>query len=348
MSEIRIDKLILPKVKKTKDGFLKGEAIITRTGVFEYLNLDGSIRKELRHPDDVFTTESLDTLKGIPITIEHPHNFVNVNNADQFLVGLTGDNIKIDNNYIISPVTITHKDGITAINKGKKSLSLGYTTQTIEEKGVYDGVEYTHRQTNIKYNHLSIVDQGRAGAQARLNLDSYNNALFSTTTITKQQHEDKMSENLDQEIEKAVKYSEMKMNYDSIKETLSKVEAERDHLRSELDQMKANRTDAVIATEAKKRVELLLKASKVLNLDSLMNKSDREIMTEVIQVKDKSINFDNKDDSYIFGRFDAIIESLNDNENLKKQVANIELKSDSNVSNNGKYDIMTLNKFVKF
>mgnify|MGYP000088398843 FL=1 len=38
----------------TDEGFLKTTAITTRTGVFTYKNLDGSLRKELRHPDDVF------------------------------------------------------------------------------------------------------------------------------------------------------------------------------------------------------------------------------------------------------------------------------------------------------
>ena len=52
----------------TNEGFLKCDAIVTRTGVFFYKNPDGTIRKELRHPDDVLQEESLQTMKMIPLT----------------------------------------------------------------------------------------------------------------------------------------------------------------------------------------------------------------------------------------------------------------------------------------
>ena len=56
---IRFDAGNIIKITETKEGFLKGDAILTRTGVFTYVNADGSLRKELRHPDDVFVLDSL-------------------------------------------------------------------------------------------------------------------------------------------------------------------------------------------------------------------------------------------------------------------------------------------------
>jgi uncharacterized protein len=68
----RYDTFQIPKVQKTKEGYLRGDAVGSRAGVFVYYNLDGSIRRELRHPDDIFTKTSLDTLKMIPVTLDHP------------------------------------------------------------------------------------------------------------------------------------------------------------------------------------------------------------------------------------------------------------------------------------
>ena len=72
----RFDTFQVPKVEKTKEGYLRGKVIASRAGVFEYLNFDGTVRRELRHPDEVFKTDSLDTMKMIPVTDDHPAEFV--------------------------------------------------------------------------------------------------------------------------------------------------------------------------------------------------------------------------------------------------------------------------------
>ena len=69
---IRFDSIKLPKMIKTKEGYLRGEAVVSRAGVFKYRNVDGSVRGELRHPDNIFKIDSLETLKMIPITNDHP------------------------------------------------------------------------------------------------------------------------------------------------------------------------------------------------------------------------------------------------------------------------------------
>jgi hypothetical protein len=38
---IRFDSVRLPKMTKTKEGYLRGEAVVSRTGVFKYRNADG-------------------------------------------------------------------------------------------------------------------------------------------------------------------------------------------------------------------------------------------------------------------------------------------------------------------
>ena len=47
---------------KTDEGFIKADAVVTRAGVFRYLNRDGSERYELRPAVHVFDSASLDAL----------------------------------------------------------------------------------------------------------------------------------------------------------------------------------------------------------------------------------------------------------------------------------------------
>jgi hypothetical protein len=69
---------------RTDEGYIRADAIVTRVGVLTYRNKDGTLRRELRHPDDVFSAESLASLKLIPVTNEHPPGrLVNADNAKE-------------------------------------------------------------------------------------------------------------------------------------------------------------------------------------------------------------------------------------------------------------------------
>ena len=55
--------------EKTAEGFLIARAPLTSVGVFTYRNADGTPRRELRLPEEVFSEESLATLKLKPLTL---------------------------------------------------------------------------------------------------------------------------------------------------------------------------------------------------------------------------------------------------------------------------------------
>lgn len=159
-------------VEDTPEGYIKADAVVTRTGVFLYVNKDGTVRRELRHPDHVFKSDSLASLKMIPITNGHPKaKEVNATTAKELSVGHTGENIRPDGRWIMAPLVVTDAAAIEDIKNGKKELSLGYSIDRVPESGSYKGQAYDCVQTNIRYNHLAIVERARAGAMARLNLD---------------------------------------------------------------------------------------------------------------------------------------------------------------------------------
>jgi hypothetical protein len=159
----------------TDEGYIKANAIVTRTGVFLYKNPDGTIRKELRHPDEVFKTDSLDSMKMIPVTNGHPQErLVSAENAKRLAIGYTGETITQDGEFVLSNLVITDLASVKDVtDKNRRELSLGYTVDLIPEEGSYNGQPYNFRQSNIKYNHLSIVDNARAGSEARIALDSF-------------------------------------------------------------------------------------------------------------------------------------------------------------------------------
>lgn len=170
----RIDTFPVPKVQKTDQGFLEGEVVASRTGIFNYYDADGKCRKELRHPDDVLKEDSLKTLKMIPVTDDHPQEFVDVNNASSLQKGFTGESYRTDEEgNIVVRIKVTDSNLINKILSGKKAeLSLGYSVSLKKDAGTYKGEKYDYRQTDIVYNHLAVVEMGRAGRNARFRLDS--------------------------------------------------------------------------------------------------------------------------------------------------------------------------------
>ncbi len=170
----RYDKgIVRGETELTEEGYIKARAIVTRCGVFLYKNADGTVRKELRHPDDVLVQDSLESIKMIPVVNGHPpERLVSADNAKRLAVGYTGESVENDMPYIIANLVVTDKDTVEQIKSKKKNeLSLGYTVDLIPDTGFYFGEPYEYRQTNIRYNHLALVDQARAGPEARISLD---------------------------------------------------------------------------------------------------------------------------------------------------------------------------------
>lgn len=171
---IRFDRGRLDGPKVTEAGYLKAEAFPTRAGVFLYMNADGTLRRELRHPDQVFNADSLKTLAEIPMTNTHPREPLNANNTKQYAVGWTGPSPTKDaNNMVKTTITVYDASTIAEIVSGaKQELSCGYFCDVEFTPGVWNGEQYDAIQKNIRYNHLATVEEGRAGPDAKVKLDS--------------------------------------------------------------------------------------------------------------------------------------------------------------------------------
>lgn len=171
--------------ERTVEGFLKGRAIVTSIGVFTYKRKDGTIQRELRLPEEVFSPTTLNSMMLKPVTLNHPSELVTVDNADKLQVGSLGDNPTRTTQWHDNPyneitdgincaidMVITKKDAVDAVLNGKNALSMGYTCdlETAEPGATWCGVEYDFIQRNIRYNHCAIVDSARAGDNAKIEL----------------------------------------------------------------------------------------------------------------------------------------------------------------------------------
>lgn len=319
-------KIITPRkdYKWTDEGFLQITAIVTRTGVFNYRNNDGSLRRELRHPDDVFLSNSLETLKLIPVTNNHPTEMVNIDNVKKYQVGNTGENVIVDGKYIRLPLTIQDKSGIDAIMDGKNELSLGYMVVAVDEAGEYDGISYDVRQTEIKYNHLAIVDSARAGSMAKIILDSADAFIIdenSEPIKTKKKglampkfnidgiEYDAAQEVINHASKLMAKIDELEKKGAKISSSLSKMEAERDDISQKMDALKTEYSAENIQKRIDARLDLLSKAQKILgDVENLAKMDDKEIKIAVLKKAYDSIDLEGRTDEYINARFDICIE----------------------------------------
>jgi len=170
--ETRIDQGVC--FKSTIDptsGYLRADARLTRVGVFVYVLADGTKRRELRPPDEVFRPESMESLRMVPVCNDHPTEPVSAANARSYARGTVSDRVEPDGNFIAASVAIWDSELIVLAQNGKEELSCGYTCDVVFEPGMFDGIEYDAVQRNIRYNHLAVVQQGRAGPAVRMRLD---------------------------------------------------------------------------------------------------------------------------------------------------------------------------------
>lgn len=176
----RLDIGRLDRAKRTGAGGARVPAAIARTGVQVYTDASGREVREYRSPDEVFSQASLDSLGAVPVTIGHPGS-VDATNWRRHAVGHVSDAPAArrqdgPQEWLETSVIVSDAAALSRVSSGDLvEVSMGYTADVIPESGVTPGGErYDAVQRNIRFNHLALLEVGRAraGAGARLRLDS--------------------------------------------------------------------------------------------------------------------------------------------------------------------------------
>ncbi|EHM40195.1 DUF2213 domain-containing protein [Hafnia alvei] len=328
-----------------EDGYLEDTPVVGRVGIQIYRNPDGSERRELRPPEEVFNADSLASFKGKPITLGHP-GAVNSRNSRKHQVGTMLDVGRKDGNNVAVPIIIHADEAISQAKSGRaKQLSLGYRLDLEERRGWFnrktqevvfrddeaekfpdgyisaDWEEFDAVQRNIRINHLALVSKARAGDVATLNLDGDEEiALDDDDNQPKGKTMQKIRLDSGLEYDAApevvVAYLALKQDaadkqtkLDEANTTISTITAERDTLKADAAEfetkLKQAREDAAVTIKA--RTELEAKAEKHgIKCDGL---DDISVKKAVVAKLKPSIKLDGKDDTYINVAFDMAIES---------------------------------------
>jgi hypothetical protein len=255
---------------RTPEGFLSGRAIVTSVGVFTYLNKDGSRTRELRLPEEVFSRDSLDTMKLKPVVNSHPGEKVTDENVKKYQVGSLGSNPSstvqernydgftpedklTDGFHVAIDMIINDKDAISDVLNGKRALSMGYECEVeIAEPGsVWCGMAYDCIQRNIRYNHAAIEDAARAGDAARIRMDSADFGPGDAVLINHKPAEEGKNmgmkkinlDGVDYEGEEKLiqSYQDQKKRADAAEKDLEKVRADSADAKAALSKMEADR-----------------------------------------------------------------------------------------------------------
>jgi hypothetical protein len=170
------ERIVLDKadIRITGDGYMVTSPRVARTGIQLYRGdemgrPDLSVVRVYRPEDQVFNKDSMHTFAFRPITNDHPPVAVTADNWKDYSVGTSGGEVARDGEFIRVPMTVMDGSAIAAVRDGKSELSVGYATDIKWGAGkTPDGFEYDAIQTNIRANHIAIVDAARGGAKLRI------------------------------------------------------------------------------------------------------------------------------------------------------------------------------------
>jgi hypothetical protein len=199
---------------------------------------------------------------------------------------------------VVARLVIQDADLLLAIEKGdRREVSCGYSCDLLDTPGVTpEGVKYDKIQTNIVYNHVAIVEQGRAGSRVALRLDANGDTLADT-----EEHRDTMTPEQIQALQAELA---------TAKTDLAQAQARADAAEA-LTATAEARADAaesteVVAAAVSARLDLVSVAQSVLGAEYVATgKTDSAVRGDVISKVFPDLKVDGKSSEYVSALFDA-------------------------------------------
>lgn len=351
--EKRIDFMeVLRPPERMPNGWLKCDGVFTRTGVFEYPNADGTVRREYRPPEEVFKPDSMASFGMRPVTDDHPPEFLTSENTDTYSCGMTGETVRRVGDQMVGTLLVTKGTLRKKMEAGDQvQLSNGYTLDLDWTPGVTpDGEKYDAVQRNIEGNHLAVVKYARAGPEARVRMDSRAGAVVGLGPVQSRAPEanvagvikiggidyeagsaqaaqalQQQQERLDAK-EKALEKQRadgaeaLAKTQAELKKAQAEVESQRARADAAEDKAKKLKTELDAAPEAignriRNRLALESSAREVLGPKyRLDGLGDRDVKLAVLKELVPDLDLKDKPDGYVDGRFDHALEEFRGDE----------------------------------
>lgn len=168
------DSMAVSTRRRTAGGYLAAGAHVARTGIQVYsgheLGRSDLAQVRVYRPEaEVFDRASLATLANKPITVDHPPEGVSAANWRKYAAGHLGGEILRDGDRIAVSLLLTDANAIRELEGGKQELSAGYDCAIDWTGGrTPSGEAYDAVQRRIRFNHVALVERGRAGSSVRI------------------------------------------------------------------------------------------------------------------------------------------------------------------------------------
>ena len=338
----RIDRASIGEVERLDNGMMRAPARLSRTGVFTYFNADGTVTRELRLPEEVFSPDSLRSFDLLPVIDEHPYAepgaAVTAKNARKLSIGSVGHvrQDAADKSFVAAMLMIHDGDTVAKIDLGKREISLGYYADkepappgaTYQDPVTGDALPYDVIQRNIRGNHVALVKNGRAGPEARILLDDaaaiaveWADRVSLTQSQTTGQRPDQKAPTMKLTID-GLEFEVEQNTHAAISKVLAlnatalaTAKAESDKARAQCDAAESTnkklaaevaelRDPKKLAEAVKARVSIeTVAAQHGVKCDDL---SDLEVRKAVVTKLDPSIKLDGKSEDYVIAMFDVL------------------------------------------
>lgn len=316
------DKVVLGKRTVDKNGFVSVPVAITKVGIQQYHVselMDGAndkLRDALkdmsgmvnvfRPPETVFHPLTIESFKNIPITVQHPDNFVSPRDAKFVVSGHIGEDVDRMDDERLGATAHLHDKTAIDVSFGSET-SAGYECPIIPSKGTYKGVNYDFAFDGAMIaNHLALVPAGRCGGDVGVLDNNMENKEMNESEVKKLI--DEQVGGLSETVGKAVGDAIAGLKLDELIAT--KVDEKFESAKKQADEEAKKKADE----EAKKQAD---EKSKALEVDTratlktlLADKYDAEkgYMEQAREIlKDSVEKIDERSDEYVLDKLNDLV-----------------------------------------
>ena len=226
------DKIIFDSLAKT--------AVIMRDGIYMYLASEvgdtsrpaSDIVKVYRHKKEIEKAKArFEELQRIPLTINHPLRFLDLNDEASFKEGVATDPFlkQVDCFSTLGCKMGLNDKAAALYAKGIKELSCGWEGNFSK----VEGQEYDYVQEFVDFNHIAILPDGRAGTTCSI-IDNNLKLIEIMTGKTEKEIKSEVKDVILEEVKKTVQdaMSEISKEKDT-KDTDSEEELDQDEVSKE-------------------------------------------------------------------------------------------------------------------
>lgn len=335
-----VDKGLLSSPVITDEGYLVCDVDFARTGIQQYYNYQfgenavadkGMLDRVgvYRPEEEVFDTESMASFSLLPLTKDHPFDFLDADNTKFLAVGTSGESVRKNGIYLNTRIKVTDAEVVKEImENGKKQFSAGYNAVIVPETGVYDGEEYHFVQRKIRGNHIAVaIDNARCGSGCSI---KDNDKMKKSILVSIADSGVEIGDALKSEIEKLEKANaefDARISEESAK--VADAEKKADEIQAQFDSFKAEKEKEVSEIQAQlddaksqvksqeqidgivtERVKLITDCqSLVADVDTSLSNFDMKKAVVGAKCEDLKDSLDSKSEDYVNARFDVLLNS---------------------------------------